>query len=64
MQIHNTGNAQYGPELVYIKGEDNVVADGLSRLDIDERDFFFGVTIVVKPVMSFEWSLVNIKLNV
>jgi len=27
---------EYGPELRYIKGESNIVADALSRLDIDE----------------------------
>ena len=25
---------EYGPELIYIKGENNVVADALSRLDL------------------------------
>ena len=28
---------EYGPELKYIKGENNVVADALSRLSIDDR---------------------------
>jgi hypothetical protein len=32
---------EYGPELEYIKGERNVVADALSRLDIeDDREIF------------------------
>ena len=30
---------EFGPELVYIKGEHNVVADALSRLDLDDRSF-------------------------
>lgn len=28
---------EYGPELKYIKGEDNIVADALSRLDLTEK---------------------------
>jgi hypothetical protein len=27
---------EYGPELRYIKGEHNIVADALSRLDLDD----------------------------
>ena len=30
---------EYGPELVYIKGENNIVADALSRLRLTEQDF-------------------------
>ena len=29
---------EYGPELVYIKGPDNVVADALSRLELLPED--------------------------
>ena len=29
---------EYGPELIYIKGQDNVVADALSRLDLIPDD--------------------------
>ena len=29
---------EYGPELIYTKGSTNIVADALSRLDIDERN--------------------------
>ena len=28
---------EYGPELKYIKGEKNIVADALSRLEIDDE---------------------------
>ena len=28
---------EYGPEIVYIKGVDNIVADAISRLDYDEK---------------------------
>ena len=30
---------EFGPELRYIKGENNIVADTLSRLDLSEEDF-------------------------
>ena len=30
---------EFGPELRYVKGEDNVVADVLSRLQLDETEF-------------------------
>ena len=26
---------EYGPEIIYIKGEDNIVADAMSRLEYD-----------------------------
>ena len=32
---------EYGPELIYIKGANNVVADALSRLNIKEKDLDF-----------------------
>ena len=35
---------EYGPEIKYIKGENNIVADALSRLDIDETN----------PTMEYE----------
>ena len=28
---------EYGPQIVYIKGVDNIVADAISRLDYDEK---------------------------
>jgi hypothetical protein len=34
---------EYGPELVYIKGESNVVADALSRLTIDDTREIFNI---------------------
>ena len=30
---------EFGPKLVYIKGEDNIVADALSRMRMTEEDF-------------------------
>ena len=30
---------EFGPKLVYVKGEDNVVADALSRLRMTEQEF-------------------------
>ena len=30
---------EFGPKLLYIKGEHNIVADALSRLDLSEEDF-------------------------
>ena len=30
---------EYGPELCYIKGKDNIVADVLSRYDMKEQEF-------------------------
>ena len=30
---------EYGPELIYIKGENNIVADALSRMRLTEADF-------------------------
>ena len=30
---------EYGPELIYIKGERNIVADALSRLDMTDQEF-------------------------
>ena len=35
---------EYGPELVYIKGESNVVADALSRLEIDDKREIFNLS--------------------
>ena len=29
---------EYGPELIYIQGKKNVVADALSRLDLDQNE--------------------------
>ena len=37
---------EYGPEIKYIKGENNIVADALSRLDIDETN----------PTMEYEFT--------
>ena len=30
---------EYGPELIYIKGQNNIVADALSQLDMTDHDF-------------------------
>ena len=30
---------EFGPELTYVKGENNVVADALSRMQISEEEF-------------------------
>ena len=38
---------EYGPELRYIKGENNIVADALSRLDMDDN-------VSDSELMSFE----------
>ena len=38
---------EYGPELVYLKGEHNVVADALSRLDMEENKEIFDVNEAV-----------------
>ncbi len=35
---------EYGPELIYIKGESNVVADALSRLEIDDKREIFNLS--------------------
>jgi hypothetical protein len=35
---------EFGPDLQYIKGENNVVADALSRLDIDDEQEIFNVS--------------------
>ena len=35
---------EFGPELTYIKGENNVVADALSRLDMDTDREIFNIT--------------------
>ena len=35
---------EYGPELKYIQGEKNVVADALSRLDLGESPAFSSKT--------------------
>ena len=35
---------EFGPELNYIKGENNVVADALSRLDMDTDKEIFNIT--------------------
>ena len=29
---------EFGPELIYIKGENNIVADALSRMDLSEEN--------------------------
>ncbi len=29
---------EFGPKLTYIKGENNIVADALSRLDLEETE--------------------------
>jgi hypothetical protein len=50
---------EFGPELLYIKGEHNIVAHTLSRLDIDdEREIFniskyFGFDDEVLPASTF-----------
>ena len=38
---------EYGPELIYIQGKKNVVADALSRLDLETED------LKVQPTMQF-----------
>ena len=38
---------EYGPELIYIKGQDNVVADALSRLDLIPDDVDLGTPTAV-----------------
>ena len=35
---------EFGPELHYIKGENNIVADALSRLDMDNQQEIFNIT--------------------
>jgi hypothetical protein len=35
---------EYGPELIYIKRESNVVADALSRLEIDDKREIFNLS--------------------
>ena len=35
---------EFGPELNYIKGENNIVADALSRLDMDNQQEVFNIT--------------------
>jgi hypothetical protein len=35
---------EFGPDLQCIKGENNVVADALSRLDVDDNQEIFNVT--------------------
>ena len=30
---------EFGPKLLYIKGENNIVANALSQLDLSEKDF-------------------------
>ncbi len=35
---------EYGPELIYIKGESNVIADTLSRLEIDDKREIFNLS--------------------
>jgi hypothetical protein len=35
---------EFGPELLYIKGKNNIVADALSRLDIDDDLEIFNIT--------------------
>ena len=37
---------EFGPELNYIKGENNIVADALSRLDMDTQHEIFNMTEV------------------
>ena len=38
---------EFGPELVYLKGERNIVADALSRLDIEETNEILDINIAV-----------------
>ena len=33
----------FGPELKYIKGENNVVADALSLLDMSDNQYIFNI---------------------
>ena len=35
---------EFGPELKYIKGENNVVADALSRLEMSENQETFNIS--------------------
>jgi predicted aspartyl protease len=35
---------EFGPELLYIKGEHNIVADSLSRLEIDDKREIFNIS--------------------
>ena len=46
---------EYGPKIVYIKGEDNIVADGISRLEYDPE-------VNVKNLSSIKscYALVNL----
>ena len=52
-----------GPELCYIKGENNVVADALSRLDLTE----YATTTTTKPERSGSsliiWQNAMVKIN-
>ena len=48
---------EFGPELHYIKGEDNVVADVLSRMDIQEEDFSVDAFAADDGDMSQEYPL-------
>ena len=60
---------EYGPELIYIKGEDNVVADGLSRLDFEgyshfepshfDYEEFFSLDEVDKDVNPLSFNILH-----
>ena len=44
---------EYSPDLQYIKGEKNVVADALSRLDMDEKPSLHKALIIEE--MCSDW---------
>jgi RNase H-like domain found in reverse transcriptase/Reverse transcriptase (RNA-dependent DNA polymerase)/Integrase zinc binding domain len=52
---------EFGPELLYIKGERNIVADALSRLGIDASTDFVDATSVEAQADLFGHSLMDLS---
>ena len=52
---------EYDPEIIYIKGEDNIVADAISRLDYNEEEktCLVNVQLQTKTLVNFFNSYVE-----